>query len=36
MQEYHDEILGKIIINKITNDFDIDTEITYNINMGFF
>lgn len=36
IKEYNDNVLGKIIINKLTDNFELPMEILYNINVGFF
>jgi hypothetical protein len=35
MLEYNDDVLGRIIINKVSDYLDINMEVTYNINLGF-
>ncbi len=35
MLEYDDPVIGKILLNKISEYVDVKTEITYNINLGF-
>ena len=36
MKQYEDPILGKILINQLTDRFEIPMEVLYNINVGFF
>ena len=36
IKEYDDPVLGKIIINQLTDRFEIPMEVLYNIHVGFF
>ena len=36
MKQFYDDKLGKIIVNKLSEVFDIEVDVTYNVNMGFF
>ena len=35
IQQYHDDVLGNILINKVTDEFNFEPEVYYMVNMGF-